>query len=772
MEGGNIMPFNLKQMRERKGFSQQEFADALNSKWGAVHPDDRHHFTVDMVIRMEKDPDRISLDVLGPITQVFGVTYDQLLTPCIPRLESPHVKNNWSRIEKIRESIEKYIQKYAPKYLSDNHPEMLLTLQELKERTARKPKIACMGRPDSGKSRTLNTLIGRDILPTNWTPTTSTVVYLKHLADKPDYFGADTVWILKEEEKDFWNPDNINDEEYCRKWCIAAGDYSLISRYGAHDGKEDETVVGAIVAFVDSPILYNCDFIDLPGFNPQTVIDKQEEAQVDDIYDSRDSMLSARASRMADGYIYLSIANSFLYGDDLAMAQSVAKSLPAIEKKNENKVRPLGNLFFVASQALTVNHGDKDALGEICDKAANRIWNMIHDHPAIDRRSEQTGYTYSEKTLRSRFFTSEMDSADLTQRFYSELVAFLEALPAIQEKKLLEELRLYCFSQKNYFQDAAKQSQLILENQRAALEQLREMEKNEAARSAQFRQNIYQVTDAIQIMKHDSENEVILAYNDVVNAANIIQIIEKRKLKKNKRDLQELVTILNASLENRITTILTDKSLLLKDRIDAFLNECQFSFTKAKAARPDVDGIPVVFNIGRAFAGGLSGLLAYGALSAWAATCGNLGGYILVGKAVSLLASVGIHVGGTAAVISSVSAIGGPVILGITIASIAAVTAILALGGTWKKLIGNKLVKQYQKKNVLDKLKEATDGFWNDTLNAFRQGTEKVESEWLSQLEMFREKVKDFDPEALRSDIGNAQMAADFFEGLIEKAAD
>lgn len=753
--------FNLKEMRERKGFSQQELASALNAKWILSHPNDANHFTVDMVVRMEKAPDNISLDALMTIIQVFGVTFDQLLNPIIPRLEAPTVKNNWGCVENLRKHIEVYMENKTPEYLKKEYPEILALFNEIKERATRKPKIACIGRPDSGKSRTLNTLIGNDVLPTNWTPTTSTIVYLKHLADKPAYFGSDNVWIFKDEESEAWNPDKINDESYCRKWQIAAGDYSLIAKYGAHNDSGEEDDIGAVVAFIDSPILYNCDLIDLPGFNPQSIIDKGEEAQAKDIYDSKDSMLSARGVEQADAYIYLSIANSFLYGDDLAMAQSIVKSLPAIEKKGENEIPPLGNLFYVASQALAVNHGDVDKLNAICDEAANRVWGMIHNHPSITKRKEQTGYSYDEKVLRERFFTSEMDSQTLTQRFYSELIAFIEMLPLVQESKARKDLASFCESQRDFFQKSMEQNRRILENHEVVQKELKEMEENEPKRAAEFRSKVYQMTDTINNMKRDSAKKCAEIYNAVINPLNIVNIIEKRGFKKNKKDMQELVTILSTELENRVTSVLVNQSEELNKEIDDFLKSCQTCFDWSD--RPDVDKISFIFDVKRAFVGGLSGAAVFGAFAAWAATCGNLGGYILVAKAVSFLASIGIHLGGTAAVISAVAAIGGPVTLGISIALIASIATILALGGTWKKQIGNKLVKLYDKKGVLKNLIKATDGFWDNTLTAFRTGAEQIEADWQKYMKELKEKVENFDAKKLESDICNTKKAIDFF---------
>ena len=65
--------------------------------------------------------------------------------------------------------------------------------------------------------------------------------------------------------------------------------------------------------------------------------------------------------------------------------------------------------------------------------------------------------------------------------------------------------------------------------------------------------------------------------------------------------------------------------------------------------KPRKSGSSVHFYATRAFAAGLTGLATIGGLAFWASTLGNLGAYILLAKGVSLLAALGISVGGTAA---------------------------------------------------------------------------------------------------------------------------
>ena len=114
-------------------------------------------------------------------------------------------------------------------------------------------------------------------------------------------------------------------------------------------------------------------------------------------------------------------------------------------------------------------------------------------------------------------------------------------------------------------------------------------------------------------------------------------------------------------------------------------------------------------------------MVAYGALALWAtvvAAGSNLGAYIVVAKVVSALSALGISVGGTGAAVSAVSAIGGPVTIGITLAILAAVAVFGIFTGTWKSRVATRIIKEYDKERVLTKYLDQIDKYWDDTCKA------------------------------------------------------
>lgn len=138
---------------------------------------------------------------------------------------------------------------------------------DILHKTVRKPRVAFVGRSDAGKSTLINTLLGSDTLPVSWTPTTSIIVYVKHIKDKPSYIKGNVAVFHADENYELWDDTRLNEREYTESYLITTGDYPLLKEYGARQGSRfEETNAVSAVMFVDSDILNNCDLVDLPGY--------------------------------------------------------------------------------------------------------------------------------------------------------------------------------------------------------------------------------------------------------------------------------------------------------------------------------------------------------------------------------------------------------------------------------------------------------------------------------------------------------------------------
>lgn len=218
-------------------------------------------------------------------------------------------------------------------------------------------------------------------------------------------------------------------------------------------------------------------------------------------------------------------------------------------------------------------------------------------------------------------------------------------------------------------------------------------------------------------------------------------------------------TYVSELLQDKTNYVLNKKSQELSEDINAFLNTFEVSTTIS------VDNVSFKippFSKEQAFAAGLAGVATYGALAVWAATCGNLGAYILIAKGVSLLSALGISVGGTAAAASAVAAIGGPVVLGIALALIAAISVFTILSGTWRKSVAKKLVEACRSERVLEKLESSINTYWNDTQIAFNASADNLDTEWKNHIENLRERLLEYNMDAIRKVKEEAEMMRNF----------
>ena len=185
-------------------------------------------------------------------------------------------------------------------------------------------------------------------------------------------------------------------------------------------------------------------------------------------------------------------------------------------------------------------------------------------------------------------------------------------------------------------------------------------------------------------------------------------------------------------LQNKTEEIIKVNSEKLKDEIEDF-------FTSYEVNSPNFnEPMKIPFDAQGAFLGGLAGLGSIGALSAWAVTLGNLGGYILVAKLVSFLSALGISfgfTGGTAGVMIFVAAIGGPLTVGIGLAAALAFGVWGLFSESWEKRLAKQTVKYFKEQDINQKFCQGIDEYWQDTINGFEKGADAVKTDWNKYLE-------------------------------------
>lgn len=720
--------FDLKGFRSNylNGMSQEDFAKLVG-------------ISQDKVSRMEADPSQVSLEILLKICEQFGFTLDELIQ--IPRttVAPLDVEYTWSSAEFIRRSLLEYAKKDG---ISSSYRREIEELIGLIYKSLRKPKVAFIGRSDVGKSTMINGLLGSKRLPVHWTPATSIAIYIKHVNDRPSYM-EDDVWIFRSDDKkqEPWDDSKLQDEAYCRSLKIAGGNYDLLNTYGTRKGEHfAESKATSAVVFIDSKVLLNCDFVDLPGYGTG---DRLE-----------DDSLSLREKSKADVLVYMSLANGFMRSEDISYLKEAISTLADLQDCDK-AIAPLANLFIVASQAHVVDHGNQASLRDILVCGCERLERSLTEGFWEDRRKPEK--------LLDRFYTYTSNIFSLRERFENDLAKILETLPQIVELKARKLISEWSLEKTDELQSVITRYQRLLDDRKQCEETLKEYERNEPQRVAFFQRACQKVTDRIAKYKRESVSELTDYYHKTITVDQLVSLMEQRDVKKKKDDLQVFSTYVSGLLQDKTNYVIKNKSNKLSADIDDFLD----SFERISSISVDSVAVKVYpFSKKQVFAAGLTGAATYGALALWAASCGNLGGYILIAKGVSLLSSLGISVGGTAAASSAIAAIGGPVVLGIALAVIAAIGAAAVFSGGWRKSVAKKIVASYSDARVLEKLQSNMNAFWSDTQNAFNLAADNLDAEWKGYVKDLGDQLANYDIDSITKARDEAQAMRNFIQNI------
>lgn len=735
--------FDLKSFRENKlKMTQTDFAELIGIRQ-------------DNVSRLEQSTNQIPLEILIKIADATGTTLDELVNYKRPSPKPMEVDDTWRNANFTKCSIVDYIVERSKKYREqwgNNYDKYISELRESVERVIKKPKIAIVGHSDVGKSRLINSIIGFEKMPTSWTPTTSITIYIKHINDRPSYI-EDEAWVFKASVDNAvgWDDKKLKDEEYCRKWKLSSGSADILKNYGTRQSEMyGKNEAGAAVIFVESDILKNCDLIDLPGFGTGDRVE--------------DDTMTLKAKEFADVLIYMSHAGQFLQGEEIEYLKETINSVNIIENKKDNSLKPLSNLFIVASHAHTVDGGNINSLNNILDSGCNRLFRTLPKGYFM-YKSNISGYEYNFDVVRSRFFTYTTDIERLRKPFENELKILVEILPKIISDKAKAFISEFIKSAGiNMDKEIEEYTSII--NERDKYDAiLKEIEKNEPKRANDNQNRRMDLLAEIKKMERSSVSQFADFYGKTITVDEIVKIIKDKGFKKKKEDIQLLVSYINSKLQIKMQDVLKSESEKLKDKIDKYVADFQSS-VKTDRFSSDFPDIKFSFDATHAFASGLAGLATFGALALWVSTLGNLGAYILVAQGVSFLSALGISVGGTAAAASTVAAIGGPVVLGIAIAIIAAITVFAILSGGWEKSLSKKIVKEYDSNNSLMKFKDSIEQYWKETEVAFNIAADSLEKEWKQYVNNLKDMISTYNINEIQNRISMAEELKNFLQGI------
>lgn len=579
---------------------------------------------------------------------------------------------------------------------------------------ARKPTICVFGVPDAGKSTLINYLLGEKIVPADYSPMTTVPIYIMHVEERPDTFEnpVDNAIVFGRKKDDGKEEKKHSDliEEIPEEYIIRKGNYkSILKEFGTRKGEyydyyNKDWEIDEIDIFINVNLLKEVTLIDIPGFgsdNPN-----------DNIYNTK---LTMSASEF-DLVFFLSPSNSYLKGPELVPLCRILRT-----REDSSKV------YLLATHTNSI--GDPEKIEEIIRDGCERIVPVMSEDEK-ERFSKECIKDYNSKeekvveVLKKRCFGFNMTSIkycrELNERIEDELPNIINKRFERTIKYVKELCKKY---QENYkiLLNKIDKEKRTFKSKRDIEKQRKESEEAKNEASKHLDEAKMKLEKSIEQKKGESVGKMKYNYEKVINEQFITNIIEQKKLKNKKEDIEILSNCLCEELNDRMQGDLVSKSERFAEEIEEALKKYQ-DVVISGVKKLDIDFNS--FDFTRAFAAGLAGVTTYGALAVWAmivANGSNLGAYILVAKVVSALSALGISVGGTAAAAAFVSSIGGPVTIGISLAIIAAIAVFGVFTGTWKPRIAKKLIKVYKEKGVCNEYCNAIEKYWDDTRDALEE---------------------------------------------------
>ena len=689
---------------------------------------------------------QVDLVLLNQLANATGLLIDQLVNKVKTKVEFK-INDNWNSVKSFKDNFNSYMRQNESLFSKDdNFVKKIKDLTVLVNRMARKPRVALVGRSDVGKSTLINALMDSNVLPQEWTPTTSIIIYVKHVDDRPE-FCKKNVMIFKSDSKGaLWDDTRLDEEGYTTSLCIAEGDYPLLREYGARQGKKfNQTSASSAVVFINSSILKNCDFIDLPGYGTS---DREED----------DSMLAS--VKEIDVLLYLSIANGFMRGEDINWLQQEMVNLAPITL-NSDKLKPLSNLYIIASQAHTIQNGSHEQLKLILTKAAERFESTLSKDYWRNLCQNATPADF-----RKRFFTFDTDQENLRKDFENDFKNLLTLLPKLILSNLKKMTADFLGNTEKEIKASKSQFEKILKNRTEQRKAHRKASDEAPCKLSELESQKAHIVSLIDsVYQRDGIIAFTQAYNRIMTKENIVSIIKKNGWKNKSEDKKAICSKISNLLNEEYLNAIKGHSEEFSDCVNSLLNNFENKISEEPIKELNVGS---GFDVKGTFAGGLAGVATYGALAMWAASLGNLGAYILVAKGVSILAAMGISIGGTAAGISAISLIGGPVVVAIGIAALIALAISLIFGSSWEERFAKNIIKEYDKKDGLGQFKKTIEKYWTDTKSAFIKAVNNLRDSYVEYLDDLGEKTK-IDDTQIINQIKNESTKLEFISKLLNQ---
>lgn len=693
--------FNLAELRKKARLTQADLAQTL-------------HISQARVSKYEANGE-IPTNLLRKWARAIGCTIDELIKlPDEDEAEEPIFDFDSSLYGALTEDLdllERDIKRFIEKGLQDESVSPILEqLQDCVTARKEKPWVVLTGHFDAGKSHLCNFYLGGDQLPTGYRPVTRFPTIVRHISDRPQWFKED-LWLMKSG----FDPEEWDKEKYCIDNRLLAGSWDTLRTEGHLKGKKDISENGFVLAFSDAPLLHSCVLVDLPGYDDDNMT-IENASDID------------RLGRRADVLLYLCPAQGFLDSGDLGRLSHLLRIIPRYEAIGEN-FPIFGNLFIIASHA---HPGIKNSQleDEILKGGSEDLYKHFEEN--LFTKLSSHGQPISSKDVTARFFSFYQEIPGRRKKLEQDLRCLLgKQMPSI--KKKIAEQEIFKFSKQGtaIYAKAIDRCKKIQLNGQETKRYYKWLKEKEPEINDNHNKQVDRIKKEITTFKEEDLKNIRAVFEEEMKVERLESMI-KLRYGNNKKDahrytsayvfekIQYRTMNFREGLIKKTNTIIEefvqDYDMQIRSFGNANIEEFSTSFDSKDVSSSSALGNPFADDV-------IPSILEESITSALRRPTRSQSFF---------LSGMGSHIAASTlrrgvptppiAIAASILTLGVIVAVGVSFQ--------VFFGDSWQLRLAKKIKGLFDKKNVLSRVEKNAKSFWKETLTAFNEDAENLDTQY------------------------------------------